>query len=107
MKDSAKAVTPPHGRFSLGSLAATPKVLALLERLGVSPLTLVLRHVTGDFGELDAADVAANEEAIEHGLRVFSAYAVNDPHDTAQVNRVWIITEADRSVTTVLTPAEY
>ena len=107
MKDTAKAVTPPHGRFSLGSLAATPNALALLERLGVTPMTLVRRHVGGDFGELDAADLAANEAAIALGLRVFSAYEVNDPHDVAQVHRFWVITEADRSVTTVLTPSEY
>lgn len=107
MKDTAMAVTLPHGRFSLGSLAATPKALALLERLGVAPLTLVLRHASGDFGELDAADLAANEDAIEHGLRVFSAYTVRDPKDVAKVHRFWVITEADRSVTTVLTPSEY
>lgn len=107
MKDTAMAVTPPHGRFSLGLLAATPKALALLERLGVAPLSLILRHASGDFGELDAADQVANEEAIKHGLRVFSAYTVRDSHAPDAVHRIWVITEADRSVTTVLTPSEY
>lgn len=107
MNDTAKAGTPPHGRFSLGSLAATPNALALLEQLGVAPLTLIFRHVGGDYGELDADDLAANEEAIAHGFRVFSSYEVKDPHDATQVHRFWVITEADRSVTTVLMPSEY
>ena len=106
MTDSTKAVEPPHARFKLGALAATPGALAL-QQLGVEPMELIVRHASGDFGELDAADVAANEDAIEHGLRVFSAYTVRDPNDVAKVHRFWVITEADRSVTTVLTPSEY
>ncbi|MDG0853374.1 hypothetical protein [Roseateles puraquae] len=107
MTDSTKAVEPPHARFKLGALAATPGALAALQQLGVEPMELIVRHVTGDFGELDAEDRTSNETAIAHGLRVFSAYTVRDPNDVGKMHRFWVITEADRSVTTVLTPSEY
>ncbi|MEO3715900.1 type I restriction endonuclease subunit M [Roseateles flavus] len=107
MTDSKKAVAPPHGRFKLGSLTATPGALALLQRLGVLPLSLLLRHARGDFGELGAEDLTRNEEAIAMGFRVFSAYSLVDVRDPSKVHRCWVITEADRSVTTLLLPEEY
>ena len=96
---------PRAARFALGTLAATPGALQLLERLGVSPLALIGRHVTGDFGELEAEDQAANEQAIASGFRVFSAYTLSAAADAPE--RLWVITEADRSVTTLLLPSEY
>lgn len=107
MTDSTKAVEPPHARFKLGALAATPGALAALQELGVEPMELLVRHARGDFGELNAEDRASNEVAIAHGLRILSAYTVHAPSDTAKEHRIWVITEADRSVTTVLTPSEY
>ena len=58
------------------------------------------RHAGGDWGDLDPADVAENELSLRHGFRLFSAYGQGD-------RRFWIITEADRSVTTVLLPDDY
>lgn len=59
------------------------------------------RHARGDWGALDEEDRAANDRAVKEGTRLFSSY-----HTTEGV-RFWIITEADRSVTTVLLPDEY
>lgn len=61
---------------------------------------LLTRHLSGDWGELDAEDAKANESALRHGLRILSSYKVGE-------EKLWILTEADRSATTVLTPGEY
>ncbi len=89
-------------RFELGKLVATPGALLLLARHQVNPLELIGRHVTGDFGDLDAEDLRSNEQAIERGMRVFSSYMLQNCDD-----KVWCITEWDRSVTTLLLPEEY
>ena len=86
--------------FSLGRTVATPGVLAALEELGVAPATLFARHHRGDWGDLSAEDAEANDRALEDGTRVFSAYCVG-------AIKVWVITEADRSATTVLLPEDY
>ena len=86
--------------FELGRLLATQGARALLERAQVAGLDYVRRHVTGDFGELGADDVKANWDAVCQGSRVLSAYTVGG-------ERLWIITEADRSATTLLLPEEY
>jgi hypothetical protein len=65
------------------------------------PDTYLARHANGDWGEVDEHDRRANEHALEHGLRVLSAYTLRTGE------RIWIITEADRSTTTILLPAEY
>ncbi|HDH99838.1 MAG TPA: hypothetical protein ENF74_02475 [Firmicutes bacterium] len=59
------------------------------------------RHVRGDWGDLCEEDRQANEEALAHGGRLFSAYTAEE------LPKIWIITEADRSVTTILFPEEY
>lgn len=91
-------------RFEMGAVVATPAALEKLE-IGhdvgmIAALRLVRRHVTGDFGQLGEDDREANEYAIEHGYRVMSVYDL--PCGT-----VWVITEHDRSVTTVLLPSDY
>ena len=63
-------------------------------------MSLIDRHAAGDWGDLDAEDVAANVHAVQHDLRVFSSYEVGD-------GKVWCITEADRSSTCLLLPSEY
>lgn len=83
-------------KFPMGRFVATPGALAL----GVDIQALMARHAAGDWGDLDAEDKAANEYGLAHGERLLSAY--NTPKGT-----VWIITERDRSVTTVLLPADY
>ena len=87
--------------FDTGYIMRTPGALLALIGAQVSETSLIDRHMCGDFGELCAEDAAQNRRAIESGGRVFSNYAV-----TPSV-KVWVITEADRSVTTVLLPSEY
>jgi hypothetical protein len=88
-------------RFPLGRLVTTPGALSALLRAKQSPAEFLSKHVSGDWGELGTEDVAENEYAVAHGLRVLSSYS------TACEDRLWIITEADRSTTTFLLPDEY
>lgn len=91
--------------FSLGQLLATPGVLAMLEALQLDPLPfllpLVVRHVSGDWGDICFEDRQANADALVQGSRLMSVYGLS------ATQRLWIITEADRSSTTVLLPQEY
>jgi hypothetical protein len=87
--------------FKLGSLVATPGCLEACIACGVSPSAYVDRHVSGDWGELSADDIAENELSVREGFRILSAYSLPDE------TRIWIITEADRSATTLLLPEEY
>ncbi len=87
--------------FPLGHIVATPPALSVLQTHGIQPVTLLQRHVIGDWGDLDPEDVQANTDALAHGWRLFSSYAIADGV------KVWIITEADRSVTTLLMPDDY
>ena len=84
----------------LGKVVATPGALKLLSEMGEDPFGYITRHATGDWGDLCAFDRRQNEIALRDGNRVLSSYEV-------PVGRVWIITEADRSVTTILLPEEY
>ena len=86
--------------FTLGQLAATPGALEFLEANQVHHGNLLDRHLGGDWGDLDVYDAGSNEYAVANGLRVFSVYKVG-------TGKVWIITEADRSYTTILLPDEY
>lgn len=86
--------------FQLGSIVATPGALRHCVNCNVDPMSLIQRHAAGDWGDLDAEDVNANVQAIQHGLRVFSSYVVRD-------GKLWCITEADRSSTCLLLPEEY
>jgi hypothetical protein len=82
-------------------IAATPGALAALERAGESPLRLLARHGTGDSVDLDAHDRQASARAVRMGERMPSEYVLRS------VEPLWIITEADRSATTLLLPSEY
>ena len=84
----------------LGRVVATPEALKLLSEAGENPFAYLARHATGDWGELCAFDRRQNEIALRYGYRVLSSYAVGR-------ERVWIITEADCSITTILLPEEY
>lgn len=90
---------PQTARFPLGQLFATPGVLAEVSATDIS--SALARHAMADWGDLDPEDINENNRALEHGSRLFSAY-----HSSARV-KFWIITEWDRSVTTVLLPSEY
>lgn len=88
--------------FPLGQTVATPGSLELMNEKGVNPSALIHRHVNGDFGDLCREDVKANQDALKTGARIFSSYNIN-----GRKERIWIITEADRSLTTLLLPEEY
>ena len=88
--------------FPLGQIVATPGALAALEKAGQTPLDFLSRHVRGDWGELDEQDRKENELSLKRGFRLLSSYRLSSG-DT----KVWVITEADRSVTTLLLPDEY
>lgn len=99
--DDTTRNTRPQGRapFSLGRTLSTPGALAALT--GEEMFGALQRHAAGDWGDCSAEDAAANDEALLDGSRIFSIY-----HTAAGV-KFWVITEADRSVTTVLLPDEY
>jgi hypothetical protein len=86
--------------FTLGRIIATPAARETLGELNHSSLDLLRRHMSGDWTEMDVEDQQANREAMVEGDRVFSAY-------TIQGIKFWVITEADRSATTILLPSEY
>ena len=87
--------------FPLGQVVATPGALTALEDAGQNPVEFLHRHVTGDWGNLDEHDRNENELALREGFRLLSAYQTN------KGVRIWVITEWDRSVTTILLPEEY
>jgi len=86
----------------LGRVLATPGAVAAFARHPtVGVWDYLRRHLTGDWGDVDRADWAANDRAVQDGARVLSAYALPDG------TKIWIITEADRAATTILLPDEY
>jgi hypothetical protein len=87
--------------FPLGHVVMTPGAAAL----GVDFRPFMARHAKGDWGELDAFDVQQNNTAVKEGYRILSAYEVRI--EDGETERIWIITEADRSATTILLPSEY
>ncbi|MEI6165744.1 MAG: hypothetical protein WCS52_00975 [bacterium] len=87
--------------FDLGEVVATRGALAAMEAAGQHPLTFLFRHLSGDWGEVCADDWALNDESLESGDRLLSAYRTN------KGERIWVISESDRSVTTLLLPDEY
>jgi hypothetical protein len=87
--------------FPLGQIVATPGALQACAQAEVNPAKYINRHVFGDWGDLGDEDKQANDLALERGSRILSAY--NLPTE----ERLWIITEWDRSATTLLLPLEY
>ncbi len=87
--------------FRLGQVVLTPGAIRALEEARLCPWDFLARHSAGDWGDLDEEDWHLNDEAVKDGSRILSAYL------TAKGERVWVITEADRSVTTLLLPSEY
>lgn len=93
-------------KFQLGQTLATPGALRALEESGQSPAFFLDQHVQGIWGEVDAEDRRANDQALVDGSRLLSAYR------TLKGERLWIITEAvgddgRRAASTILTPHEY
>lgn len=87
--------------FELGRTVATPGAVEALQQAGISAASLLCRHQCGDWGDLKHEDLAENKLALNQGLRIFSSYQIT------QATKIWIITEADRSVTTMLLPEDY
>ncbi len=81
-------------------MVATPAAMRLLEEHGMHPGGLLARHQSGDWGECEPEDWQANDLDLCTGGRLFSVYTVSG-------NRLWIITEAERSATTILLPDDY
>ena len=88
-------------RFELGMVVATPGALEILGNLEVSPTELVERHASGDWGDVPSEDARENEYSLKHGFRVLSSYPLPSEE------RIWVITEADRSSTCLILPGEY
>jgi hypothetical protein len=92
-------LTDLHAKFPLGQIVATRGVLALEDSPALLPY--LARHASGDWGDVCDDDKAANDDALAHGDRLLSAYTTSAGH------KLWVITEWDRSVTTILLPEEY
>lgn len=87
-----------NAKFPLGQTVITATASAVLTAEGIE--TALRRHASGDWGDICPEDAGLNEAALEHGSRLLSVYG-----DAGE--RFWVITEADRSVTTVLLPEDY
>ncbi len=90
-----------YALFPTGKCYMTPKAQEMIEQAGEEPTDYLDRHVRLEQGELDDEDQAANLEALRTGTRILSAFV------TSKKDRLWIITEWDRSATTILVPDEY
>ena len=100
MNTVKNAATNKPPLFALGQIVATPTVLEHLEKHGINASDFLNRHVRGDWGDVPKCDAAENDFALTRRLRLLSSY-------TVAKERIWILTEADRSVTTLLFPSEY
>lgn len=90
-------------KFGLGQIVATPAALQAIESSGQSPADFLRRHAAQDWGDLDDEDKRLNDEAVQDGSRILSAYYTSDG------TKLWIITEAEdsrgqRAATTILLP---
>jgi hypothetical protein len=109
-RPTRNAASPPFSvrhklpMFSLGNVVATPGALDLLDRHALNVITILRRHRWGDFGAVCDKGRASNLVAIGNGARILSAYEIGPDCKT---ERLWVLTEADRSSTTLLLPAEY
>lgn len=88
-------------RFPLGRLMTTPGALDAIQESNQSPVDFLARHAQGDWGDIDDEDKKANEAAIKQQSRVFSAYHTTDGA------KLYVITEWNRSLTTILLPEDY
>ncbi len=91
----------PKPLFELGDVVGTAGAIQAIIEAEQVPVELLLRHVTGDRGDLEDEDKKENDLSVKEGFRILSAYEL----DTGE--KVWVITEWDRSVTTFILPSEY
>jgi hypothetical protein len=88
-------------KFKLGRIVATPGAIDALRESNQTFEEFLDKHVAGDWGEQDKHDKKVNNAALAHGGRIVSVYT------TSKGVKIWIITEANRAVTTILLPDEY
>jgi hypothetical protein len=88
-------------KFDLGRVVATPGALEALEEAKTNGVSLLARHIMGDWGDLSKHDKRENDFSVKAGYRIFSAYILSTGV------KLWVITEANRSSTTLLLPSEY
>ena len=89
------------GRFALGQTFITPGAEEAIQIAGQTAIEFLRRHMSCDWGEVSEEDAQENEFSLSEGFRLLSAYR------TGKGQKLWIITEADRSATTILLPSEY
>jgi hypothetical protein len=96
-------------KFKLGRIHATRAAHELMIANGINPLEYIARHAGGDWGSVCEGDQGLNDEALKNGNRLLSAYAIDptQPCEGHGDNCMWVITEHDRSVTTILLPSDY
>jgi len=87
--------------FESGQVVATPGALDAMQTNNCLSLDLLIRHLSGDWGVIPEEDAQVNQQALEQGDRIMSSYPL------ANGEKVWVITEGDRSYTTFLLPEEY
>ena len=92
---------PDRALFAPGTITCSQAALDAIRAAGITGLFLLARHITGDWGDLCEEDVAENRLSVEQGFRILSSYEL----ETGE--KIWLITEADRSATTFLLPSEY
>ena len=93
--------TSKDAPFELGMVVITSNAARYVTEHGVDVPPLIERHLACDWGDLCDEDKATNDDALVHGGRLFSSYNIGDN------DKLWIITEADRSSTTCLLPEDY
>ncbi len=101
MKNSITHKPIATAKFPLGKLIMTPGARDELTEAGQHPFEFLRRHQSGDWGELSDEDKRENELSVKEGFRILSAYR------TTGGAKLWVITEADQSATTILLPSEY
>jgi len=99
MHTESAHIDEPHPKFAFGRIVATPNALSKIPNEEI--LAALARHVRGDWGDLGKEDRDANEQALIDGGRLFSRYW------SSSGIKFWVITEADRSATTILLPEDY
>jgi hypothetical protein len=97
----SKAATTAAPLFPVGLTVATPGALEAIAEAEQEPAEFLQRHQHGDWSEMCEDDRRENQFSVDKRLRIFSAY------HTSKGEKLWVITEADRSVTTILLPSEY
>ena len=100
-------LSPSKPRFQLGQIVATPGAMSAVAEAGQLPTEFLARHQHGDWGDLDEEDRKSNDAAIAHEGDVGQQDRLLSAYRTRLNVKIWVITERDRSVTTLLLPEEY